>query len=302
MADARYVNVEELARPGMKDDFYGETLAEVVTELVSRGVLRGKSVRGKTSVLDDEALRRVVQLGIEPLVYQQQGWSFVAVEAQMDRVLEVVRDVLAPVEVRQDVKVHRMGKGRGGPPPAGVRPLYLVKARASDWPVLVIRVHWYTPADYDLAEEVAREASTRLKTRAVAAFYDDVSDSFAQEWRGGKPVEEWSSHEGYLGFYLKFYERGIAAPSSWTSVWDGEYAFMSETPDAIERVDYVAIAEGEKKEAPAAAPAGQAAGGPETAKTAEDLLRQFARAAGAPVAKSPARKRTKSRPKKRKPK
>ncbi len=295
MGTAPYVNVEDLTRPGLKDEFYGAILGDVVTELVARGALQGKTVRGKTSVVDDEALQRVLQLGIEPLVYEQQGWSFVAVEAPIDDVLAVVRDVLEPVEVRRDVKVHRMGKGHGGPPPADVRPLYLVKARASGWAVLVIRVHWYTPADYDLAGKVAREASKRLKTRAITAFYDDVSDSFAQEWQGGKPVEEWSSYDGYLGFYLKFYELGIAAPSSWASCIDGEYAFMSETPKAIERVDFVGIPEGENKKAAPAARAEGAAETPKTSVTGEDLLRQLAEAMGAPITKKPTKKPTKKR-------
>ena len=103
--------------------------------------------------------------------------------------LEVVRDVLPPVEVRQNVKVHRMGKGRGGPPPADVRPLYLVKPRVSAWPVLVIRVHWYTPADYDfvgIAEGETRKAApaTPAKTRASvpgrAMTAEDLLRQFAE--------------------------------------------------------------------------------------------------------------------------
>jgi hypothetical protein len=155
--------------------------------------------------------------------------------------------------------------------------------------VLVIRVHWYTAADYELAEKVARDASKRLKTRAVAAFDDDVAGSFAQEWQRGKRTEYWSSNDD--DFYLKFYERGIAAPSSWMSVIDGEYAFMSETPAVIERVDFVGIAEGEKKEPPPAAPAKKSAKTSDKSMTGEDLLRQFAEAIGAPIAKKGAKKR-----------
>ena len=294
-----YLPVDSLTRPGFAEGFYSGVLAEVVPELIARGVLQGKTVRGKQLVLADDALDRVLQLGIEPLVYEQQGWSFCAVLAPADDVLEAARDLFDVVESRQGVKVHPIrppgdvaagagfGAGRGAAPPDDVRPLYLLKPRASDWTVLLIRLHWFTPADAELAQSFARDASRRLKTRAVAAFADDVSGSYAQEWSAGEPGPEWSTDDD--GFYLCFYERGIAAPSSWMGVLDGRHAFMSGTPEAIERVDFLGVTDLPKKP-----PAGltKIIATPDNPMTGEDLLAQFARAIGAPVSK--AKQRAKS--------
>ena len=294
---AEYVRIDALARPGLEDPFYAAVLEEVVPRLIDDGILQGKTVRGKPLVLDDDALRRTLQLGIEPMVYQQQGWSFTATLAPIDDVLQVLRNIdnLDIAEVRKDVEIlpHQRGIG-AGPEPPPVRPLFLVKPKASDWTVLVIRIHWYTPADWDIASEVAIAASKRLKTRAVAAFNDDVAGSFAKQWKNGRGGEEWSTNDPSDDFYLKFYQRQIAGPSSWMTAQDGRHAFMSETPEAIERVDYIGITEA-PKEKPAAKKS-QASAATGQILTAEDLLRQLALAAGAPIGKKPTpKKRTKKR-------
>ena len=275
-----YLPVDSLTRPGFTEDFYSGVLAEVVATLISRGALQGKMVRGKQMVLADEAFERLLQLGIEPLVCGQQGWAIAAVLAPIDDVLEVAREIFDVVESRQADRVYpmRAADPTGADPPADVRPLYLVKPKGSDWTVLVIRVHWFTIADAQLGESFARDASRRLKTRAVVAFDDDVSGSYAQEWGSGKPGVEWSTNDE--GFYLGFYERGIACPSSWPGVMDGRHAFFSHTPDAIERVDYLGITEPAKKEHPGMR---KITVTPDSGMTAGDLLAEFAKAMGAPV-------------------
>ena len=289
---AEYISTDTLRRPGFDDEFYSAVLAEVVPALVKQGALSGKTLRGKTVVLDDERLERVLQLGVEPLGYNQQGWAFVAFEAPQDDVLAALREVLDVAEVRPRVPALRMGRGSGPPPPEGVRPLFLVKARASDWVVLVVRVHWYTRADGELAEKVARHVSKRLKTRAVVAGKDDSSDACAEEYVRGRPGEAWSSRDD--DFYLRFYQLQVAAPSSWMSVVGGRHAFMTETPEQIERVDYIGINEGTAEAAADAVegvPGGAGAKGRGAKKggakkrpdTAEDLLRQFAQQIGAPI-------------------
>lgn len=301
---AEYISTDTLKRPGLDDEFYTAVLAEVVPALVSQGTLTGKTVRGKTMVLADERLERVLQLGVEPLGYNQQGWAFVAVEAPQDDVLEAIQEVLDVAEVRRRVPVLRMGRGGGPPPPAGVRPLFLVRAHASDWAVLVVRVHWYTRADGELAEKVARHVSKRLNTRAVVAAKDDSSDACAEEYVRGRPGESWSSMAD--DFYLRFYQLQIAAPSSWMSVVSGQYAFMTETPELIDRVDYLGLVERVPEPAGGAAgvatagegegvkkPAGKKPAGkkPLAGTTAEDVLREFAKLAGAPISQKPPRKR-----------
>jgi hypothetical protein len=273
----QYLKADALSRPGLGDAFFRNMLATVVPRLVEQGVLAGKTVRGKTHVLADDALARVLQLGIEPLVYGQQGWSFVAVEAPIDRVAEVLRQVVDVRDYRPRVKVHRNQMG-SGTPPDDVRPLYLVKPRAADWTLLVVGVHWFTPEDYELAEAFARQASKRLRTRAVAAMDNDVSGSYAQEWINGAEGDAWTSDDDFEEFYVKFYQRGIAAPSCWMSVLGGAHAFMSKNPDAIERVDFVGINDSAKPR-----------GGPkretvavtfDETMTGEDVLRHMAEALG----------------------
>src|SRR5688572_12128863 len=234
---AEYLRTDKLVRLGCKDDFGGSIPAEAVTRLVDRGVLQGKTVRGKQMVLDDDALQRILRLGIEPFAFNQQGWSFAAVEADIDRVGDVMRQVFDVKEARQRVPVRKMGKV-DPLPREGLRPLFLLKPAASNWALLVVRLNWFDyPSDWTIAETVAREASKRLKTRALAAAEHDVSGASAQEWRNGKSVEQWSDQEDD-DFYVRFYDRGIAAPSCWVAFKDGKYVLMSDGGDAIERADF----------------------------------------------------------------
>src|SRR5688500_14020750 len=105
-----YLRADALVRPGCEDDFGGSIPLEAVTRLIDRGVLKGKTVRGKQMVLMDDALQRVLQLGIEPYAFNMQGWSFAAVDAPIDRVAEVMRQVLDVTEIRERVKIHRMNE------------------------------------------------------------------------------------------------------------------------------------------------------------------------------------------------
>ena len=282
-----YLRADALLRPNHEDDFGGSIPVKAVTRLLELGVLQGRTVRGKQMVLADDALRRVLELGIEPYAFNMQGWSFAAVDAPIDRVAEVMRQVLDVTEIRERVKIHRMNETQGAVPPDGVRPLFLVKMRASSWTLLVIRLHWFAPSDWDLAELVAREASKRLKTRAVAAAGNDVSLPAAQEWRNGKSVEEWSG-EVDDDFYVRFYEREIAAPACWIGSIDGKHAFMSDHAAAIERVDFIGIAEGGKKQP---APKKKTTLTFGSGMTGEDALRQLMDTIGVPTQKKQAKKR-----------
>ena len=96
---AEYLRADKLVRPGCKADFGGLIPPEAVTRLIERGVLQGKTLRGKTMVLADDARWRIFELGIEPLAFNQNGWCFAAVDAPIDKVLEVLRDVIDVVDV-----------------------------------------------------------------------------------------------------------------------------------------------------------------------------------------------------------
>jgi hypothetical protein len=138
---------------------------------------------------------------------------------------------------------------------------------------------------------VAREVSKRLKTRAVAAAEHDASLPMAQEWRNGRAVEEWSGEGDADDFYVKFYDREIAAPACWIGFLDGKYAFMSDNRDAIERVDFVGIVEGGKGAAPQEAPPLTFAEG----TTGEDALRKMMEAMGVGPARKKRSKRGKAK-------
>jgi hypothetical protein len=144
---AEYLRADKLVRSGGKDDFGGCIPAEAVTRFIDRGVLQGKMVRGKQMVLDDDMLQRVLQLGIEPFTFNMQGWSFAAVDAPIERVADVVRQVLDVAEVRERVTIDGTKEAVTPLPRKGVQPLFLVNVRASSWTLLVIRLRWFTPSD-----------------------------------------------------------------------------------------------------------------------------------------------------------
>jgi hypothetical protein len=192
---------------------------------------------------------------------------------------------LKVADYRPNQKIYPNRRGRGPAPPENIRPLFLVKAKVSTWAILVIRVHWYTPEDGELAQSIAAQASKRLKTNAVCAFYDDVSDPYAQQWQNGKELQEWSRMDD--DFYLKFYELGLAAPSSWPSAIDGQHVFMSKTPKQIERVDFLGLKEPQTLPTPAPVPESSTS----KSTTAKDLLRQLADTLRPPPAKKPPKPR-----------
>src|SRR5260370_41005901 len=81
----KYVSVEEAAKRAAKDEFLQHAKKAVIPRLIEKGLLHGKREKKHLFVADDEALARMMQLGVESFVNNQQGYSFLAVRAPIQQ-------------------------------------------------------------------------------------------------------------------------------------------------------------------------------------------------------------------------
>lgn len=88
---ARLIPIEEAAGRSCKDEFPKTYGGEILPRLIEAGILDGRLDGDPPVVADDEVLARVLRLGIEPLVQDRQGYSFVVVRAPIERVAAAPR-------------------------------------------------------------------------------------------------------------------------------------------------------------------------------------------------------------------
>jgi hypothetical protein len=62
------LTLEEAAKVGKEDDFFQNVKKEIIPNLIKRGILNGKTVKGKPCVIDDDTFQRVMRHGIESMV------------------------------------------------------------------------------------------------------------------------------------------------------------------------------------------------------------------------------------------
>src|SRR5689334_2273791 len=101
---ATYVAIEEAAKRGGGEQFYENVKKRIIPRMIEKGVLRGTEDGGRLAVADDEALARVMRLGVEPFVYNQQGYSFVVVRASIEAVAEKLKKRPGVVEYEERVE------------------------------------------------------------------------------------------------------------------------------------------------------------------------------------------------------
>jgi hypothetical protein len=235
--------LKDAVKMGKKDAFLQNVRRDVIRALIKRGRLQGKKVKGKECVLVDDTFHQVMRFGVESFVYNQQGFSFTAIHApigEVARAFKARKDVLAytesvrPVELSDDVSVT---------PREDRRDSFLVKTRASEWPVLVQTVHWIQSSDMLMSVFLAAGLSAALKTQAVAAWDDDFSGSTLLLCdKGGKSKVISTEADEWADFYLFFYEQGIHLPECFIHS-DGKQAeFAVREPAEIKRVDHVVLA------------------------------------------------------------
>src|SRR4051812_8870572 len=184
---------------------------EVLLRLIEAGTLQGGTVGEQPAVRDDAALRRVLGLGIERFVFNQEAWSFTAVRAPIDAVAARLASRRGGLRHDPDRKGGRMrGDARVRAAPDR-RHVFLVRPRGADASVIVQTVHWIQQADMLIGGLLAAELSEALETRAVAAWDDDFAGSTALVCENGRKAAVLTD-EDWVAFYRFFYDEGIAVP------------------------------------------------------------------------------------------
>ena len=82
----KFLPLEDAAKRAGKEEFSQNVKRAMIPRLIKKGILRGKKEKKRDLVADDDALARVLQPGVEAFVYNQQGYSFMAVRAPIEQV------------------------------------------------------------------------------------------------------------------------------------------------------------------------------------------------------------------------
>jgi hypothetical protein len=246
-----YLPLTQAARAGRRQDqFFQNVKLKVIPRLIERGLLTSRMEGDELHVADDDAFRRLMRYGIDDFVYNQQGWSCVAIKAaSMDAAAQALRGRTGGVLAYEPgVTPRKLGEDAGVQADADRRHVFLVKLRQSDWPVLIQTVHWFQSSDALLATLIAAETSAALNTRAVAAWDDDFAGSTAIVCDNGSRTQT-ISDEDTDTFYGFFYEQGIAVPECFISsepagagaAGAGGASLLLAEPADVERADYFVL-------------------------------------------------------------
>jgi hypothetical protein len=213
--------------------------------MIEKGVLNGKREGDRELVANDEALARVMRLGVEGFVYDQQGYSFVVVRAPIERVAEVLKErpgVMKYVESAQPIK---MRDGVELEQEQNIRHCFLVQMRDTpEWSVLIQTVHWFHSCDAVMVTAFASVLSDKLRTLAAAGWDDDFSGSSLIVCENGKQQAVISDgdedeEDGWVEFYEFFYDQGIQIPSLYVGVENEKAILYADDPAKVTRADYV---------------------------------------------------------------
>lgn len=184
--------------------------------------------------------------GITAFVRNQQGWSFVAVRAPIERVAEALAGRAGVLRHAPDVRPQAMQEDAGIQGEHERRHAFLVKMRGSEWAVLVLTVHWFQNADALFATLLAADLSETLATRAVAAWDDDFSGSTAIVCDNGRKSAACNDEEDSDAFDALFDEGGISLPECFISTEGAksgdEARLLVADPSAVERADAFLLA------------------------------------------------------------
>jgi hypothetical protein len=240
--NSNYVPVEEVAKRAT-DGFFQNVRKEIIPRFIVKGVLQGKTEGKEQLVADDEALARLLRLGVESFVYNQQGYSFLVVRAPIEQVAAKLKARPRVAQYEENVPVGKMRDGVGVEPNETVRHTFLVQLRETpEWTVLIQTVHWFFSCDSVMGTALACALSKELQTLAAAAWDDDFSGSSLVICENGIEKQTVSDEEdGWEGFYEFFYEHGIYLPELFISVADGNAALYVGDPAEIQRADYVVL-------------------------------------------------------------
>lgn len=241
----RYLSIEQAARRAGKEQFFQNVKAAVIQRFLERGLLNGKKEKNSQLVADDEALARIMQLGVEPFVYNQQGFSFTAVRTPIHQVAPKLKVRPGVVNYDESVPPQKMKQDLGVQPETGLRHTFLIQMRdAPNWSVLIQTVHWFHTCDSVMGTALACALSKELQTLAAAVWDDDFSGSSLLICDNGirnSAVPDADEAEGWERFYEFFYEQGICLPESFIDVRDGRASLYVADPTKVQRSDRVVL-------------------------------------------------------------
>ena len=236
-----YLSIEEAAKRAGKESFFQNVWKGVIPLLIKKGLLHGK--KGEAVVADDEALERVMGLGVERFVSEQQGWSIAAVKGKIAEVSAALGRRPGIISRTENVKPLKMKKDLGIQPSEEKRDAFLVKFKRSDWTVLIETAHWFKSCDAVMVAALAGALSKELKTMAMAAWDDDFSGSSMVVCEKGKRTQTVSDEaDGWEAMYAFCYEQGIYLPHCFIANENGKAALHVATVAEVERVDHVVLA------------------------------------------------------------
>jgi hypothetical protein len=241
--DHKFLPVNEAAMRAGKDQFFRNVKEAVIPRLIEKELLHGKQEGSQLLVADDDALARMMQLGVESFIYNQQGYCFVVVRASIERVAQQLKlrpsvthyeERVTPAKMKENVEVEPDEKSRNA---------FLVQMRdAPDWTVLIQTVNWFHSCDSVMATALACALSKELQTLAAAAWDDDFSGSTLVVCENGNQIESISDEvDGWEGFYEFFYEQGIYLPESFIGSGDGEATLCVADPKKVQRADRITL-------------------------------------------------------------
>jgi hypothetical protein len=241
MAD-KFLTVEQAAKKAGDVNFYQNVKRAVIPRLIKKKLLTGKK-DGKTQfVADDEALARIMRLGIEPFVYNQQGYSFVVVLAPLDQVAAHLETRPSIIKYQANIKPRKLGKDAGVEPDEFCRHTYLLQMRETpEWTIWLQTVHWFQSCDAIMGTALAAALSQELGVLAGAAWDDDFSGSSLIVCENGEQTAKISDSGKWEKFYEFFYEQGILIPEAFISFTKGKAELLVADPAAVERADYAEL-------------------------------------------------------------
>lgn len=239
----KYLTVEEAAKRAGKEEFLRNVKAAVIPRLIGKGLLHGKKEKKSQLVADDEALARMMQLGVESFVHNQQGYSFMAVRAPIQQVAQKLKARPGVAKYKESVKPLKMKKDVEVQPDEKVRHTFLVQlCDAPEWSVLIQTVHWFHSCDSVMGTALACTLSKDFKTLAAAAWDDDFSGSSLIICEQGKQQAAVSDEEdGWEGFYEFFYEQGIYLPEMFIGTGEEQATLYVADPAKVQRADHVVL-------------------------------------------------------------
>lgn len=250
--DAPFLTIPEAAKRAGKEKFFQNVKRAVIPRLIEKGMLTGKKEGRRQLVADDDALARIMRLGVESFIYNQKGYSFTAVRAPIDDAATRLKARPCVARYEPNIKPQAMQDHIELKQDKKLRQAFLAKIRnAPEWSVLFLTVHWFHSQDAVIATALAGALSQQLETVALAGWYDEFSAHSLIVCEDGElkqaisdaddEEEEEQIEDGWARFYEHFYEQGVYLPQTFIGGGPDDPAIYVADPAEVERADFVLL-------------------------------------------------------------